>query len=292
MKTQVQQQAPLWRVGLVVLSLLVFGVVGALVLKQAQNADCWLYCESKAPPKAFTKLVGAVAKFSADHGIPVRTINALGAKLLGSSYIPGSTTYTASGNHVCAAGATVATIELVGGGGGASGAEGGVAFDPGPGGGAGYTSDSIACEPYTTVSFTVGAAGAGHYPAAGDNGGTTSSGSLSATGGVGGSGVGGAPGVPGTGGSGSGGSVNRTGGAGTPAGVIGASGAGGGAGGPSGNGSAGSGTTGGASGGAPGGNGGNRTVAGSQCGGGGGADHGSDGLPGKAGAVGCVKFTW
>ncbi len=259
------------RAAVVALALLAASVVAWAItagLSRAWQADCWLYCGSKAPPKAFVEALAHVAKFSADHGVPVRTINALGGKLIGGGYAPGSEEFTASGTHLAKAGVITITVEVVGGGGG-SGYMNTAVFghNSAGGGGAGYSSGSLSVAPYQSITVTIGAAGAGgaSIGASGVTGGTTAVDTISATGGTGGG-----PNthveVGGSGGSGSGGPVNRTGGNGAGADSMG----GGGAGGPSGNGSNGSGASGGASGGAPGGAGGGQGVAGSNYGGGGG----------------------
>ncbi len=274
-------------------------LVGVFVGVRAWSTDCWFYCESKSPPKELAFALGHIGKFAATYGIPVRTVNALGGKLLGGGYVAGSQEFTSSGILSVPQAVTVVAAEVVGGGGG--GGLGSVESFPtiltgGGAGGGGYAHGAYAVVPYQTLSITVGAGGVPANPGGtSPSGGTTSVGSfISATGGGGGTAQSNG-GAPGSGGLGSGGTtVNRAGGIGAP-GVVNAGQTwrgGGGAGGPSANGSDGSGSTGGASGGVPGGAGSSNNSAGSNFGGGGSGGSGGSGFDSSSGGPGYARVSW
>jgi hypothetical protein len=94
--------------------------------------------------------------------------------------------FTSSGTYTKTSGATIAIIEVVGGGGGGAGVN---TYSGKSGGAGGYSRKRISLTSVTTETVTIGAAGtAGGANTAGGNGGTTSFGShCSATGGTGGS---------------------------------------------------------------------------------------------------------
>lgn len=124
--------------------------------------------------------------------------------------------FTASGTYTKTSGATVAIVEVVGGGGsgGGSGAGGNYA---GGGGAGGYSRKRIDISGVTTVTVTVGSGGAAVSSSSnGNTGGTSSFGAYcSATGGVGGLNyANGGYSTSASGGSGSGGDVNANGGCG------------------------------------------------------------------------------
>ncbi|MFL5752085.1 MAG: glycine-rich domain-containing protein, partial [Bacteroidia bacterium] len=119
-------------------------------------------------------------------------ISGLRSQVTSFTYTPGTGTFTVP------CGVTSIAVQCWGGGGAGGGQTNNVSNAGAGGGAGGYSSTTLAVTPGTTLSYTVGAAGAGST-GNGTNGGATTFSTVVANGGTGGGGTGGALGAGGTG---------------------------------------------------------------------------------------------
>lgn len=132
------------------------------------------------------------------------------SQILNSGVTHGTTIYDTAGSYTYTVPNGVFRIyaEVYGAGGGGGVYTPGVSGSEGEGGGGGGSAEGwISVTPGDTISVVVGAAGVGNTSGTATNGGTSSFGSLSATGGAGGN----VNGTPGSGGAGTGGEINLSG---------------------------------------------------------------------------------